>query len=103
VVGAWKESLDSLSEAGVPSEPAFTASQVVAAGAGRLGDGAARDLADLGGLVNSAVYGPAMPDEDAVAQAWADADRLASAARSGLTTKDRLRRAVDVSVLVRPR
>jgi hypothetical protein len=103
VVGAWKESLDSLSEAGVASAPAFTASQVVAAGAGRLGEGPARDLADLGGLVNSAVYGPAVPDEEAVAQAWADADRLASAARSGLTAGDRLRRALDVSVLIRSR
>jgi hypothetical protein len=103
VLGAWKESLDRLHDAGVSADPAFTASQVVAAGAGQLSGTAPDDLADLGTLVNAAIYGPAPPDDAAVARAWADADRLAEAALGGLSTRDRLRRAVDVGVLVRAR
>jgi hypothetical protein len=103
VLGAWKESLDNLADAGVEAEPAFTASQVVQAGADRLSGSAQRDLADLGVLVNAAVYGPRPPDDATVDRAWAEADRLAEAARAELSAKDRVRRAVDVTVLVRPR
>jgi transglutaminase-like putative cysteine protease len=103
VLGAWKESLDNLSDAGVAAEPAFTASQVVQAGASRLSGSAQRDLADLGSLVNAAIYGPVPPDDATVDRAWAEADRLAEAARADLTAKDRLRRAVDVTVFARSR
>jgi hypothetical protein len=101
VLGAWRQSLDTLGDAGVAGDPAFTAAQVIQAGGARLGGSAPRELVSLGALVNEAVYGPVEPDDSAIARAWAHADRLTAAGLASLTPRERVRRAVDVRVLVR--
>lgn len=69
IVGAWQETTDRLVEHGVTVSAALTAHEVADRARLRLGDGAGA-VALLAPLVNTALFSPVEPDDDAVREAW---------------------------------
>ena len=69
VVGAWRETVDRLSEHGVDVGPAATSSEVAARATARF-NGSVTAVGPLASLVAVAVYAPVEPSDDAARQAW---------------------------------
>jgi hypothetical protein len=90
VLGAWHETLDHLSRAGVPLGAAMTASDVARTAAATLGAAPVTGLDRLAALVNRARFAPGAVRSDAVAESWAMADRLRSAVVDRTSLRARL-------------
>jgi hypothetical protein len=72
VIGAWRESLDVLAEAGMPDLSTLTSHEIAALTGEQFGTDAAAGTASLGAAANSVVYSTATPVADADADAaWA--------------------------------
>ncbi|MFI2758912.1 DUF3488 and transglutaminase-like domain-containing protein [Streptomyces echinatus] len=80
IVGAWRTSTDRLMETGMPVPRSLTALEVAGRAEHRLGETAA-PVAVLAPLVTEAVFSPAEPAPEAVAQAWQADAALRSALR----------------------
>jgi transglutaminase-like putative cysteine protease len=74
VRGAWRQSLESLRQVGLPDASTWTAEEVAAFGAGRVG--ADVHLTSLATLVNRAGYAAAPPSGAAADSAWRHADAV---------------------------
>lgn len=72
VIGAWRENLDVLAEAGLPDLSAFTSTEIAHLTGEQFGAGPGADSAALGAAANLVAYSTsvAIADDDA-AQAWA--------------------------------
>ncbi|PBC75975.1 transglutaminase superfamily protein [Streptomyces sp. TLI_235] len=88
VIGAWRNTTDQLVESGLWLPGSLTALEVAGVARSRLGEAAA-PVAVLAPLVTEAVFNPAGPPPEAVAQAWrADAAlRAALRRRRGLRAR----------------
>ncbi len=95
LLGAWRETLDMLEEAGLPPLRAATGREVADAVQGRFGVEPARSARQLAEAANVAIFRPAatMSDADADA-AWQTNTVLTRMVRRGLRRRDRLRMAV---------
>src|SRR5581483_1161310 len=103
VLGAWRETLDRLAEAGLAHHGPETPTEF-AERAGAARPGAARPLRHLAALVNRAAYGrsaAAGEDSPAPGEAWADADRVTRALDDHDAVWLRLRRRIDPRPLLR--
>ncbi|BCL14456.1 transglutaminase-like domain-containing protein [Micromonospora sagamiensis] len=89
VIGAWRETLDRLQEAGVRVGPAQTTGEVVRI-AGSLGG-----LPALAATVDRAAYAPEEPGPAMRADAWAAAARVHGQVRSSMPLTRRLRALLD--------
>ncbi len=69
VVGAWRETVDRLSEHGVDVGPSATSTEVAARATARF-NGSVTAVGPLASLVAVAVYAPVEPSDDAARQAW---------------------------------
>ena len=98
VLGAWRETLDRLSEVRVSARSDETPLEF-AARAGAARPGAARPLRHLAGLVNVAAYGPGATS--APSDAWAAADSVTRALDAHDPPTVRLRRRLDPRPLLR--
>lgn len=97
VIGAWLESIDALSLAGMARDRSRTATQVSIDGGQAVPD-ATGDLAALSALVNRALYS-AVTDPAAADRAWSHADRIREHSLKATPAKARLIQAVDLRVL----
>jgi hypothetical protein len=100
VVGAWRETVDRLSEHGVDVSAADTSSEVAARATARF-DGSLTAVGPLASLVAVAVYSPVEPADEAARRAW----ELEHAARGELDAvggaRQWLRSRIDPRPLVR--
>ncbi|MEO3862842.1 transglutaminase domain-containing protein [Acrocarpospora sp. B8E8] len=95
VLGAWRETLDRLQEAGIPVRPAQTTGEVVAAA------GLSGALPTLADAVDRAVYAPEEPDPALSADAWAAAARIHGEVRATMPPARRLGAVLDPRPLLR--
>jgi len=95
VIGAWRETLDRLQEAGVRVGPAQTTGEVVLAG------GSLDALPALAATVDHAAYAPEEPGPAMRADAWATAARVRGQVRAALPVGRRLRAFLDPRPLLR--
>lgn len=100
VIGAWRETLDRLQEAGVRVGLAQTTGEVVRA-AGSRGLPALATLSTLAAAVDQAAYAPEEPGPTLRADAWAAAARVRAQVRSAMPVTRRLRAALDPRPLLR--
>lgn len=101
VLGAWREAMDDLAAARVPTLPWETLSEVVTNGQHRLGDAKAAPLIPLANVTNRARYSASPIDTSDALLAWSYSSELATAVRSSLSRLDRVRTSVDVRLLFR--
>ncbi|GAA2635106.1 transglutaminaseTgpA domain-containing protein [Streptomyces axinellae] len=103
VLGAWRQSLDRLTEIGLPPTPAHTATEVAAFGTARLGDAegeggaggaGGRQLAALARLVNEVGYGGRAADSAAADAAWRHCDAVEEVVARAVPRRIRIRRAL---------
>lgn len=97
VAGAWQDALERLTEAGLPPSTSLTPHEQVNGYAGRGAPPAATaPLADLAGLYATARWSLREPTEDDVTRAWSDADSVRDALAEGTSSRERVRRALQV-------
>lgn len=102
VIGAWRETLDRLQEAGVRVGPAQTTGEVVrAAGSRAAALPALATLSTLAATVDRAAYAPEEPGSALRADAWAAATRVRAQVRATMPVARRLRAALDPRPLLR--
>ena len=100
VIGAWREARDSLRSHGAPVNGAMTVNETARACRQAIGDDAATRVAAFGTVVNTALYAPFEPEDQAAADAWqAEAD-LRALLREHSTARQRLLAAVDPRTLI---
>lgn len=95
VLGAWRETLDRLQEAGVPVRPAQTTGEVV------LAVGSVSALSALAEVVDRAAYAPEEPGPALREDAWAAAARIHGQVRAAMPLARRLRAVLDPRPLLR--
>ncbi|MER5643740.1 transglutaminaseTgpA domain-containing protein [Streptosporangium sp. NPDC002524] len=95
VLGAWRETLDRLQEAGVPVRPTQTTGEVA------LSAGSVGALPTLAEVVDRAVYAPEEPDPALREDAWAAAARIRGQVRATMPPVRRLRAVLDPRPLLR--
>ncbi|HEY3673668.1 MAG TPA: transglutaminaseTgpA domain-containing protein [Acidimicrobiia bacterium] len=95
IVGAWRESLDVLTERSLTADRSRTASQWVDAGHAVLNGATESELAPLSRLVNQALFSPIDPDGSDADRAWDHAETISAAAHAGMSRGERLRRLFD--------
>lgn len=100
VIGAWRQCLVELRDAGVAPTPSFTVSDYVAATGDLLGERYAYELDTVATLANRALFSGEAGEDDA-ALAWRATDRLTTALDKRRTQAARLRHAFDVRALSR--
>lgn len=101
VVGAYREALDELNEAGLRGTRAMTATELAAHTEATFGKEASRQLRPLGEMANVALFGQRPLDPRQADEAWAHLTRLESTLVAGQRPADRLRRRVDPRLLSR--
>jgi hypothetical protein len=91
LIGAWRESIDVLTEAGLPVLTALTSAEIATLTAEQFGDENGRTVANLGAVANSVAYSSAtvVAPEQADA-AWSEHRALRKGVRSTLGVRDRL-------------
>jgi hypothetical protein len=100
VVGAWREVVDRLAEAGVRTPASHTGSEVVRDLRGSPAAPVSRHVAELAPLVAGAVFGFEEPDEASVQRAWALERRIRRELGSAVPFAVRLRSLIDPRPLV---
>jgi transglutaminase-like putative cysteine protease len=95
VVGAWRESLDVLTERSVILDRSRTASQWVEVGHTVLNGTTEAELAPLSRLANQAMFSPVGPDPSDADRAWEHADRISVAIHDGMSRRERMRHLLD--------
>ncbi|RSM58619.1 transglutaminase domain-containing protein [Kibdelosporangium aridum] len=70
IIGAWQQATDRLIEHGVAVTASSTAREVSEQAREKIGESGTGSLAVLAPIVTKAVFEPAEPDENAVAEAW---------------------------------
>lgn len=89
-VGAWLETLDWLSLAGVRTEPSATAAEVAASAASRFGDEVGTGVGAVGRLAEQAIFCPTHPPTpDAARRAWSAQRQLRRSIAPGLGARQR--------------
>lgn len=97
VAGAWQDALERLTEAGLPPRTSLTPHEQVDGYAGRGAPPAATaPLADLAELYATARWSLREPTDDDVMRAWSDADSVRDALAEGASSRERVRRALQV-------
>jgi transglutaminase-like putative cysteine protease len=99
IVGAWREVLDRLMVNGVPTTSSMTAAELSDSLSTGGGDTSSR-VAELGPLLDEALYSPGGPPEELVDRAWQAEAGVADALREQTGLRSRLRAAVDPRPLV---
>jgi transglutaminase-like putative cysteine protease len=99
-VGAWREVLDRLRVYGLAGSRSMTARELSSRLGERAGGSAAARVADLGPVLDSALYSPDDPPEDVARRAWDAEAGLADAIRERSGLWRRARAAVDPRPLV---
>ncbi|HEY7008812.1 MAG TPA: transglutaminase-like domain-containing protein [Jatrophihabitantaceae bacterium] len=91
LIGAWQESLDVLTEAGLPELTTLTSAEIAALTAEQFGAESGRAVAALGASANAVAYHPsaAVSAEDADA-AWAEERALRKQVRSVLGVREQM-------------
>jgi len=103
VVGAYREALDGLNEAGLRGTRAMTAAELAAHTQATFGEEAVRHLQPLGDMANQALFSEREPLPRQADEAWVHVTRLESTLVSQRSTGDRIRRRVDPRLLARSR
>lgn len=101
IVGAWRECLDELRDAGIRPPRSSSAGDCIAQAVHELGPAPAGELEPVADLVNAAFFGSDALDQALADDAWLHADRLAELAAAERTRAERAIRALDVRVLAR--
>jgi hypothetical protein len=94
VLGAWREALDRLVEAGETVRAADTSGEVVAIARRRFGDRVALPLRELARLADAAIYAPEQLTDPAAQAAWRDAGLVRQGVRRALSRYRRARAAI---------
>jgi len=92
-VGAWHETLDTLSLSGVTELRSRSNTEVVALTANRFGEDAGQAVGVVGGVANQAIFFDGGVREEDAARAWDEVDRLRAALRRAVPGSVRLRSA----------
>ena len=98
IVGAWKEARDRLRTHGAPIARSMTVDEAVRACREKVGDDAATRVATFGPVLNTALYAPYEPTEEAATDAWEVEESL----RSLLNEQSSVRRRVFAAIDPRP-
>jgi hypothetical protein len=99
-MGAWREVLDRLRVYGLAGSRSLTARELSSRLGERAGGDAAARVAELGPVLDSALYSPEDPPEDVARQAWDAEAGLSDAIRERSGLLRRARAAVDPRPLV---
>ncbi|MGZ4800589.1 MAG: transglutaminase TgpA family protein [Acidimicrobiia bacterium] len=95
VAGAWQDALERLTDAGLPPSETLTPHEQASGYAQRGAPSEAADsLQDLADLYARAGWSLREPTEDDVARAWTDADSVRAALAEGVSSRERVRRAL---------
>jgi Transglutaminase-like superfamily len=91
LIGAWQESMDVLTEAGLPELTTLTSAEIAALTAEQFGTPSGRSAAALGASANAVAYHPsvAVSAEDADA-AWTEQQALRKQVRTTLGVRERM-------------
>jgi transglutaminase-like putative cysteine protease len=101
VVGAWRQCLDELRDAGARPEPSDTASDVLVRSRAAVGDAPTDVVVPVARMANVALFGgPGLTDADAD-EAWRLVEALDRETAARRSAGASVRRALDVRVLVR--
>jgi hypothetical protein len=92
--------LDRFRTLGIPTSPAMTARELADAVAPSAGREAAERIANLGPVLDAALYGPDPPAEELVARAWDAEAGVADALRDRTGRLERARARIDPRPLV---
>ena len=103
VVGAWSQARDTLEDIGVKHREADTVEELIAVGVERLGAPVSPSLDPLGHLCNAVRYSELEFEVRDAEEAWQWSDQVADIASGSLSVRDRVRRALDITVLFRRR
>jgi transglutaminase-like putative cysteine protease len=101
IVGAWKETRDGLRTHGAPIARSMTVDEAVSACRDTVGDDAATRLATFGPVLNTALYAPFEPSEEAATDAWEAEESLRSLLSEQSSVRRRVLAAVDPRPLIR--
>jgi hypothetical protein len=100
VLGAWRDTLDRLREAGLTTAPADTSGEVAAAARQRFGAGVTRPLRRLSRLHDAAAFAPGQAVAAAAEAAWTEADEVRRAVSGTLHPLRRVRAAISPGPLL---
>jgi transglutaminase-like putative cysteine protease len=101
VVGAWREGRENLRSHGTKVSPAMTVDDATGVTRETIGDDAATRVRAFAPVVNTALYAPTEPDEQAALVAWEAEESLRAFLKEHSTTRQRVLAAVDPRPLIR--
>jgi transglutaminase-like putative cysteine protease len=101
VIGAWRECIDELRDAGVRPARSASARECVTTSELELGHDPAAHVRPIARLFNTALFSSESLGEDHAAQAWDHVDQLVASTAKARTPAAKAKRALDVRVLVR--
>ena len=84
ILGAWSQSVDHLTERGLPTTYALTATEVAEAARKQVGL-AAEPVAPLGNVLNRALYDAGTPGSEEAEAAWRCVDQLEAGLQAGVS------------------
>jgi protein-glutamine gamma-glutamyltransferase len=101
VVGAWREGRERLRSHGAKVSQAMTVDEAANEVRHAFGDDAATRVKAFGPALNTALYAPFQPDEQAAAVAWEAEGALRAFLRENATTRQRVLAAIDPRPLIK--
>jgi transglutaminase-like putative cysteine protease len=103
VVGAWREARERLRLHGVRLTRSMTIDEIVVETRNSMGDDVANRVQTFGPILNTSLYSPSEPDEDAVASAWDAEGSMRALLNENASVRQRLLVALDPRSLARTR